>query len=125
MPSRERPGVSSAIRQIQQQARSLLAEVRKEIKIKEQELEKLREEERRLGILTGDITVARSMGSNSARTDWRAVLTRLPKEFKASHIRAIPGMQNKRPSEIFAAVTRWIEAGMVKRKARGLYERIA
>jgi len=52
------------------------------------------------------------------------VLNQLPKQFQASHIRAVRGLKNKRPSEIFAAITRWIEAGTVKRKARGAYERV-
>ena len=48
----------------------------------------------------------------------------LPKQFKASHIRTVRGLKNKRPSEFFAAITRWMEAGAVKRKERGLYERV-
>ena len=46
------------------------------------------------------------------------------KQFKASHIRAVPMTKDKRPSEVFAAIARWIDAKMVKRKERGLYERI-
>ena len=32
--------------------------------------------------------------------------------------------KDKRPSEVFAAITRWIDAKMVKRKSRGVYERV-
>ncbi|MGD0076183.1 MAG: hypothetical protein ABSD31_17860, partial [Candidatus Binataceae bacterium] len=60
----------------------------------------------------------------SGRINWRTILSDLPKQFKAADIRGIRGLKEKRPSEIFAAVTRWIEAGLVKRKARGVYERI-
>jgi hypothetical protein len=57
------------------------------------------------------------------RINWRTVLGQLPKQFKASDIRKLRGLKDKRPSEIFAAITRWIEASLVKRKARGQYER--
>jgi hypothetical protein len=53
------------------------------------------------------------------------VLEQLPKQFKAPDIRQIRGLKDKRSSEIFAAVTRWIQAGTVKRKERGLYERVS
>ncbi|MGC1342763.1 MAG: hypothetical protein WA854_10570 [Candidatus Binataceae bacterium] len=48
----------------------------------------------------------------------------MPKQFKASDVRGVRGLKGKRPSEIFAAITRWIDGGMAKRKSRGLYERI-
>jgi hypothetical protein len=51
------------------------------------------------------------------------VLAQLPKQFKASNVRQIRGLKDKRPSEIFAAITRWIEAGLAKRRTRGLYEK--
>jgi hypothetical protein len=59
------------------------------------------------------------------RINWRTVLEQLPKQFKASDVRSIRGLKDKRPSEIFAAVTRWIEAGSLKRKTRGVYEHSA
>jgi hypothetical protein len=43
---------------------------------------------------------------------------------KNANIRTVRGLKNKRPSEIFAAITRWMEAGAVKREERGLYERV-
>ena len=60
----------------------------------------------------------------TARINWGTVLEQLPKQFKASQIRAERGLKNKRSSEIFAAITHWMEAGLVKRKKRGLYERV-
>ncbi len=108
MPRRK--NVGSAFRQVQQQARTLVANLQKEIRAREMELKQLKEEETSLGQLTG--------------INWRAVLQQLPKQFKAAHIRDIRGLKGKRPSEIFAAITRWIDAGTVKRKARGLYERV-
>ncbi|MGH8011017.1 MAG: hypothetical protein ACREDR_48080 [Blastocatellia bacterium] len=123
--SAERP--SSAFRQVQQQARTLLMNLHKEIRAKEAELRRLKEEESSLVQLTG--RVARGAGedgaSRSGRIDWRAVLNQLPKQFNASNIRSVRGLKAKRPSEIFAAITRWIDAGMVKRKSRGVYERVA
>jgi hypothetical protein len=119
-------GASSAFHLVQQQARSLLIKLRKDIRSKESVLNKLREEERRLGALIG-----RGGGSANAissgprgRVNWRTVLSALPKQFKASDVRNVRGLKGKRPSEIFAAITRWIEAGAAKRKARGVYERV-
>ncbi len=129
MPRRSSGGVGSAFGQFQQQARALLATLRKEIRVKEAELARLKEDESRLGVVTGRVSAAgrgaRAEGAPRAggRINWRAVLEQLPKQFKASDVRGVRGLKDKRPSEIFAAVTRWIDAGMVKRKARGLYER--
>lgn len=36
----------------------------------------------------------------------------------------VRGLANKKPSEIFAAITRWIDAKLVRRKERGVYEKI-
>lgn len=119
----------SAFDQLQQQARNLLSTLRREIRAKEAELERLRNDEARLGTVTGRIPAAgraarvQRGGASGGRINWRNVLEQLPKQFKASDVRGVRGLREKRPSEIFAAVTRWIDAGMVKRKARGVYER--
>lgn len=129
MPRRSNGGIGSAFQQVQQQARELLGTLRKEIRLKEAELKRLKEEESRLSMLTGraEAAAATRVGRNSAggRINWRAVLDQLPKQFKASDIRSVRGLRDKRPSEIFAAITRWIDSGLVKRRARGLYERAA
>jgi translation initiation factor 2B subunit (eIF-2B alpha/beta/delta family) len=130
MPRRK--NVGSAFRQVQQQARTLVANLQKEIRAREMELKQLKEEEASLGQLTGRVARASTGGGGGGggarvgrgRINWRAVLEQLPKQFKAAHIRDIRGLKGKRPSEIFAAITRWIDAGTVKRKARGLYERV-
>jgi hypothetical protein len=116
--------------QIQGQARQLLRRLTREIRIKEAELRSLRDDEANLAASTGQRS-APSMGSNNSasrkgpsRINWLAVLERLPKEFKASHIGAVSAVKHKRPSEWFAAITRWIDAKMVKRKSRGIYERV-
>ncbi|HVA69535.1 MAG TPA: hypothetical protein VNF45_09485 [Candidatus Binataceae bacterium] len=118
----------SAFRQVQSQARNLLGQLRKEIHSKEMELARLKQEEVSLSQLTGRPQTVRGPRAASAggggRIDWRGILTELPKQFKAADIREIRGVKSKRPSEIFAAITRWIEAGLVKRKARGVYERV-
>jgi SMC interacting uncharacterized protein involved in chromosome segregation len=127
--ARQNIASSSAFKQVQQQARQLLITLRKEIRSKESELKRLQEEENRLSLLTGKSAApAAARGSDetssSGRINWRAILSQLPKQFKASDIRSVRGLKDKRPSEIFAAITRWIEAGAVKRKARGQYERV-
>jgi hypothetical protein len=119
-------GAASAFQQVQRQARTLLVNLRKDIRLKESILSKLKQEEARLGSLIG-----RSGGGSKAvssgpsgRVNWRTVLSALPKQFKAADVREVRGLKGKRPSEIFAAITRWIEAGAARRKARGVYERV-
>lgn len=133
MPRTKGSGTTgSAFRQVQQQARSLLIQLRKEIRDREAELARLKDEEETLDRLTGErgagqVRVAagrRTSAGGAGRINWRNVLKQLPKQFKASNIRQVRGLKDKRPSEIFAAITRWIEAGLVKRKARGIYERV-
>jgi hypothetical protein len=126
----------SAIRQVQRQAGSVLAKLRKDIRVKEIELARLKHDEEALGRLVGrgggGGGVARGPraasgggggGGGGGRINWRSVLAQLPKQFKASNVRQVRGLKDKRPSEIFAAITRWIEAGLAKRKTRGLYEK--
>jgi hypothetical protein len=127
MPRRKRRAgrAASAFRQVQNQARALLGTLRKEIRIAEAELHRLKGEESRLGALVGSAMGAgpRAGGrrSRGGRVNWRTVLDQLPKQFKASHVRGVRGLKGKRPSEIFAAITRWIDSGLAKRKARGVY----
>jgi hypothetical protein len=116
-------GGASAFLQVQRQARTLLMNLRKDIRSKESILSKLRHEEARLGSLIGRGTGA-ARAVSSGRVNWRTVLASLPKQFKAADVRQVRGLKGKRPSEIFAAITRWIDAGTAKRKARGVYERV-
>jgi hypothetical protein len=127
MPRRKRRAgrAASAFRQVQNQARALLGTLRKEIRIAEAELHRLKGEQSRLGALVGSALGAgpRAGGggrSRGGRVNWRTVLDQLPKQFKASHVRGVRGLKGKRPSEIFAAITRWIDSGLAKRKARGV-----
>ncbi len=117
---------TSAFQQVQRQARMLLVRLRKEIRTKEFQLGKLKHEESRLGHLIGRSNAGTQRGSGGmrGRVNWRSVLSALPKQFKASDVRNVRGLKQKRPSEIFAAITRWIDAGTAKRKARGMYERV-
>jgi len=123
----------SAIGKIRRQAGSALAQLRKEIRAKETELAQLKRDEESLGRLAGGRSTGASAarapraagggGGGDGRINWRKVLEQLPKQFKASNVRGVRGLKDKRPSEIFAAITRWIEAGLAKRKTRGLYEK--
>jgi hypothetical protein len=127
---------ASAIRQVRRQASSVLAKLRKDIRTKEIELARLKRDEESLGRLAGrggaggGVTRgpraaggAGASGGGGGRINWRNVLAQLPKQFKASNVRQVRGLKDKRPSEIFAAITRWIDAGLAKRKTRGLYEK--
>ncbi|HUY28190.1 MAG TPA: hypothetical protein VMV27_12300 [Candidatus Binataceae bacterium] len=129
MPRKSAVGITSALKQVQQQARDLLGDLHKQISDQETELARLKEEAANLSRLIGPVPAVRAQTKAAAprgggRINWRTILAELPKQFKAADVRAVRGLKSKRPSEIFAAITRWIEGGMAKRKARGLYERI-
>jgi hypothetical protein len=129
MPRRRSVPRTSAISQLQKQAEELIVNLRKEIWSKEAELNQLREEERNLLSVVSQHVVSSGAKqemprSRSARINWGSVLEEMPKQFKAGDVRKVSALKNKRPSEIFAAITRWIEAGSVKRKERGSYERM-
>ncbi len=136
MPRRKgSASTASAIRQVRRQAGTVLAKLRKDIRAMEAELARLKHDEdlweRLAGRGSARGAVARAPraasagggGGGGGRINWRSVLAQLPKQFKASNVRQIRGLKDKRPSEIFAAITRWIEAGLAKRKTRGVYER--
>jgi hypothetical protein len=122
--------ITSAFSRMQKQARELVVGVRRELRSKEADLRRLKKEESQLSTITGQrgteeakLASGGSAGA-TARIHWGTVLEQLPKQFKASQIRTVRGLKNKRSSEIFAAITRWMEAGAVKRKKRGLYKRV-
>ena len=82
----------------------------------------------RICAIPGDLSAViyggwKEMGARG-RVNWRNVLSALPKQFKAADVRNVRGLKQKRPSEIFAAITRWIDAGAARRRARGVYERV-
>jgi hypothetical protein len=123
--------VTSAFRQVQLQARSLMVNLRREIRSKETELRRLKEEESRLSMLIGRQSAARSGKGTSTRgaargvrVNWHEVLDQLPRQFKAADVRLIRGIKEKSSSEVFAAITRWIRMGLARRKARGVYRKI-
>ncbi|HVA80016.1 MAG TPA: hypothetical protein VNF29_03745 [Candidatus Binataceae bacterium] len=131
MPRKSAVGITSALKQVQQQARDLLGDLHKQIRDQEAELTRLKDEASNLSRLIGPAPAVRAQTKAAAappigrgRVNWRTILEELPKQFKAADVRGVRGLKAKRPSEIFAAITRWIDAGMARRKARGLYERI-
>jgi hypothetical protein len=141
MPRRKgSASTASAIRQVRRQAGAVLAKLRRDIRAMETELARLKHDEDLWGRLAGGGSAGRAVarapratgggggstgggGGGGGRINWRSVLAQLPKQFKASNVRQVRGLKDKRPSEIFAAITRWIEAGLAKRKTRGLYEK--
>jgi hypothetical protein len=120
--------VQSAAEQLRQNAASLLREVRGEIEQIVAKLRELREEENHLARFLGETPMQQTNNGAShteSRTDWKAVLGTLPKKFKASDIRNIPQIGNRRSSEIYAGITRWMDAGLIKRAGRGDYVKVA
>ncbi len=58
------------------------------------------------------------------RVNWRSVLARMPRQFKASDVQKVRGLETKHSSEIFAGIWRWIDAGLARRKSRGVYVKV-
>lgn len=120
---------ASAYEHVRQQAVNALNRLRKDIRTVESELSMLRKQEEQLSQLAGEgravVSAASDDGapSRGGRMNWRVVLEKLPKRFKASDVRGVRGLASKSSGEIFAAITRWIDSGAVKRKERGVYER--
>jgi hypothetical protein len=77
-----------------------------------------------LSILTTLLPVSSGRARRGGRINCRALLATLPKQFKASDVRSLRGLKDRRASEIFAGITRWMDAGLVKRKSRGIYTRV-
>jgi hypothetical protein len=105
---------------------SALNRLQRDIRNIESELAVLRKQEKQLLLITGQENASMSSDGEAprgGRTNWRAVLDKLPKRFSASDVRGVRGIGDKRSGEIFAAITRWIDSGLVKRKERGVYER--
>jgi len=125
MPRGPGTQTDSYTRQLQQQGSRISRNLQRAIRAKEADLQRLRHEESELARLGGG--AARMRGAALSRTgrriNWRAVLERLPNEFKASQVRSVPGVENKLSSEIYAGITRWIDAGLIRRKDRGVCQR--
>jgi len=122
------PTFASNFRQFQTRARAALADLRREISARETELRELRDEEMQLARMAGRVassTPSPRHSAGSARVNWRQVLAKLPKEFGPSDLRKIDALKYKRASEIYAGISRWTEAGLVRRKQRGVYRRVS
>jgi hypothetical protein len=128
MPRRSNQ-VPSTLQQIQKQARELVAGLHNEIRAIETDLRRLKDEESQLARLAGRGDEVRAAPNGTARSGggrvkWGTVLEQMPQQFKAADVGKVRSVKGKRSSEIFAGISRWVEAGAVKRKKRGLYERV-
>jgi len=123
MPARKLD--DSAYESLKNQAQLTLQEVQRGIRSAETQLAELRQQEQKIQSFLGKpVKESAPEGGPHARIDWRAVLSKLPKQFTASDVRKVRGLAEKKASEIFAAITRWINTELVKRKDRGVYERV-
>src|SRR5713226_8675347 len=118
---------ASAFRQFQRRAHAALTDLRREISSRETELRELRNEEMQLARLAGRVAspTPAQRPTGSGRVNWRQVLAKLPKEFGTSDLRKIEALRNKQSSEIYNGISRWTDAGLVKRKERGVYQRLS
>lgn len=129
MPRATRARFADEIAQLRKRAGGLLANVRGKIRSVETELAHLKESTSSLLTLSGarlrsSKRKAERRTQGPSRVNCTNVLKQLPQRFRAGDIRKVRAVRSKRPSEIFAGITRWIEAGSVKRKERGLYEKV-
>jgi hypothetical protein len=129
MPRPSKINFDAKLGKLQKRARGLLTNLRGQIGAAEIELARLRKEESRISGLAGRSrdgapAAARRPTRKGGRIDWSRVLQQMPKQFKAANVRTVRGLKNKNASEIFGAIARWIDAGTVKRRGRGTYERV-
>jgi hypothetical protein len=116
--------MNSAYLKIRDEAVSALRQTRAEIRARESELDQLRKQEQQLSALVGTVPNAERPAAAGRRINWTTVLEQLPKEFTASDVRKVQGLGEKVSNEIFSAITRWINSKAVKRKERGIYQRV-
>ena len=121
--------VASAFQRVQKQARELVTALRNEIHAMEMDLKRLKDEESQLARLAGgggraQVAPNGAVRSGAGRVNWGTVLEQMPKQFKAADVHKVRAVKDKRSSEIFAGISRWVEGGAVRRRERGLYERV-
>jgi hypothetical protein len=86
--------VHSVFRQVQGKARRVLKSLAQDIRAKESDLRQLRDDEAKLAALARQLSASVSQsergasGKGGARINWRAVLEKLPNEFKKSEPRS-------------------------------------
>src|ERR1700739_3207192 len=112
MPRATNARTVSTFAQFQKQAREVLASLRNELRSKEAELQRLKREEAQLAGLLGPgmngstRAAAGASGKSDGRINWSSVLEQLPKQFRASDIRKVERVKDRRSSELYAAITR-------------------
>jgi hypothetical protein len=123
-----RTAQATGFNHLQKQARQILTAIKQEIRSKEVEIERLKLEESQLTSLLGHQPrgggISNGGGKVRIRTDWTTILGQLPKQFQTSDLRKIHDLKDRRSSEIYAGITGWMQAGSVKKKDRGLYQRM-
>jgi hypothetical protein len=117
--------IASTYLKIREQAVRALRQIRAEIRAREGELDQLRRQEQQVSGLLGPVRGAAREPAAGRRINWMIVLEELPKEFTASDVRKVRGIGEKPSGEIFGAITRWTKAKMIKRKERGVYQRLS
>ena len=116
-----RTAQATGFNQLQKQVRKILTTIKQEIRSKEVEIKCLKLEESQLtGLLShqprGGGATSNGKGTARTRTDWTAILGQLPKRFRAADVHKIHYLKDRRSSEIYAGITRWMQGGRSKRK---------
>jgi hypothetical protein len=108
MPRTTNTQITSAFSRVQKHVHELLVGMRRKIRSKEADLRRLKKEESRLSAITGQWGTEKAKSASggsagaTARINWSTVLEQLPKQFKASQIRTLRGLKNKRGNAHFA-----------------------
>lgn len=112
-----------------EQVRQARAALKREIDKKERELATLRRQHQRAGRLlqapakTGRRRGAR-VGRRAPRTRWQKILKSLPRSFTAETLASSRRLAKRPKAQLYAAITRWKKAGLVKTIGKGRYERV-
>jgi hypothetical protein len=103
---------------MQREARKFVAAVKEQI----DELQRLHAAAMRL-LVPNHTMKAKSVKPRTGRTDWSAVLAKLPSQFRCGDMRQIPEAASHTDSEQYGAICRWLANRQVRRVDIGLYEK--
>src|SRR5262249_3830651 len=133
-----RPRKDDVFGPVRQQAARVLATIAHEIQRREDELQHLTHQANawrtaiggarravsvraRRGRRANKASRAGKRGRASTRVSWAEVLASVPAQFGASDVLKHPGARSKGKPHIYAALSRWLSDGKIKRIATGKY----
>jgi len=134
-----RPRRDDLFEAVRHQAARLLATIGGEIQRRENELQHLRRQAENWRAAIGKVGRSSTVrlprarqgrpsnrlmgktGRGGGRVSWDEVLGSVPSQFRVEDVLKHPGARAKGRSQIYAALSRWLAAGKIKRIAMGKY----